>query len=190
MATANSIPSETPVAERATADLVVFVTAMPPEQFKGVLVNLENTFSPKDIIVATQSELPADTATNLRIDLMPPSNSLWMLKPADFMGAAQSGLEHEAKAILILGPGADSLGTLALRNLADAVLTASSDLAVPHYSLPPHAGLINSAILYPLTRAVFASSVRFPLAIDLGLTPRMAERLADAAQRIPDNNSG
>ena len=190
MATANPIPGETSVAEHATANLVVFVTAMPAEQFKGVLVNLENTFSAKDVIVATQNELPADAATNLRIILTPPSNSLWMLKPADFMGAAQSGREHEAKAILILGPGADSLSTLALRNLADAVLTTSIDLAVPHYSLPPHAGLINSAILYPLTRAVFASSVRFPLSIDLGFSPRTAERLANAAQRIPDNNSG
>ena len=82
------------------------------------------------------------------------------------------------------GQGADSLSSLALRSLADAVTTASIDLAVPHYSLPPHAGLINSAILYPLTRAVFASRVRFPLSIDLALSPRMAERLANAAQRI------
>jgi hypothetical protein len=106
------------------------------------------------------------------------------LKPADFVGAAQCGLDHEAKAILILGPGADSLNSLALRSLADAVLSASIDLAVPHYALPPHAGLINSAILYPLTRAVFASRVRFPLSIDLGLSPRMAERLAGVAQRM------
>jgi hypothetical protein len=187
MATTNPISDDTSVAQPATADLVVFVTAMPPEQFKGVLVNLEDTFSAKNIIVATPNELPAEAATNLRIIPAPPSNSLWMLKPADFIGAAQSGLEHEAKAILILGPGADSLNSLALRNLADVILTAPIDLAVPHYSLPPHAGLINSAILYPLTRAVFASSVRFPLPIDLGLSPRMAERLAGAAQRIPEN---
>jgi glucosylglycerate synthase len=100
----------------------------------------------------------------------------------------QCGLEHEAKAILILGPGAESLSSLALRSLADAILTSSIDLAVPHYSLPPHAGLINSAILYPLTRAVFASRIRFPLSIDLGLSPRMTERLAAAAQRIPPSN--
>jgi hypothetical protein len=108
-----------------------------------------------------------------------------MLKPADFIAAAQCAVEHESKAILILGPGADSLGSLALRSLAEAALSASIDLAVPHYSIPPHAGLINSAILYPLTRSVFASSVRFPLAIDLGFSPRMAERLAAVEQRIP-----
>jgi hypothetical protein len=190
MATANPIPDEAAVAERATADLVVFVTAMPAEQFKSVLDNLGATFSADNVIVATQNELPADAPRNLRIDLRPQSNTFWMLQPSDFTSAAQCGFEHEARAILILGPGADSLSTLALRSLADAVLTAPIDLVVPHYSLAPHAGLINSAILYPLTRAVFASSVRFPLPIDLGMTPRMAERLAAGAQRISANNQG
>ncbi len=164
--------------------------AMPAEQFKGVLDNLEATFSANNMIVATQNELPANVPANLRIDLMPQSNAFWMLQPTDFTSAAQCGLEHEAKAILILGPGADSLNTFALRSLADSALTAPIDLVVPHYSLAPHAGLINSAILYPLTRAVFASSVRFPLPIDLAMTPRMAERLAAAAQRISANNQG
>ncbi len=161
---------------------------MPAEQFKGVLVNLEATFSSENTIVATQNEVPADTPTRLRIILVPQANPLWMLRPGDFIAAMQCGAEHSAKAILILGPGADSLSSLALHSLADAVLTASIDLAVPHYSLPPHAGLINSAILYPLTRAVFASRIRFPLSIDLGLSPRMAERLAGAAQLIAAPN--
>ena len=105
-----------------------------------------------------------------------------VLKPIDFVNAAHYGREHGAKAFLILGPEADSLSPHALRSLADAVLSASIDLAVPHYSLPSHAGLINSAILYPLTRAAFASRVRFPLSIDLGMSARMAERLAGVAE--------
>jgi hypothetical protein len=75
-----------------------------------------------------------------------------------------------------------------LRDLANSVVSASVDLAIPHYDLPPHAGLINSAILYPLTRALFASRSRFPLAVDLGLSMRMAERLTVAAQRSPSAN--
>jgi len=188
MATANPIPESASIADHATADLVVFVTAMPSDQLKGVLINLEDSFSAENMIVATQNEMPAEAPANLRIITMRPSNSLWMLKAADFTGAAECGLNHRAKAILILGPGANSLSSLALRGLVDAVLTASIDLAVPHYALPPYAGLINSAILYPLTRAVFASRVRFPLSIDLGLSLRMAERLASAAQRIPAPN--
>jgi glucosylglycerate synthase len=190
MATASPIPEDTSIADGATADLAVFVTAMPAEQFKGVLANLETAFSQENIIVATQNAPPTDLPVNLRIIPTPQTNPLWMLKPADFVVAAQCGLEHTAKAILILGPGADSLSSFALRSLADAVLTASIDLAVPHYALPPHTGLINSAILYPLTRAVFASRVRFPLSIDLAVSPRMAERLAASAQRTPVSDSG
>ena len=188
MATANFIHESTLTVDNTTADLLVFVTAMSPEQFNGVVANLESAFSPANLIVATQNELPADVSSALRIVAAPQSNAAWSLKPADFVNAAQCGREHGAKAFLILGPESDSLSSLALRNLADAVLKASMDLAVPHYSLPPHAGLINSAILYPLTRAVFASRVRFPMSIDLGMSSRMAERLACIAEPISAAN--
>jgi hypothetical protein len=153
MATANSIPENAQAAENTTADLLVFVTAMAPEHFKGVLANLASAFSPGQIIVATENQLPADLPSNLRVVSTPQSNAAWSLKPVDFVNAAQCGRQHGAQAIMMLGPEADSLSPLALRSLADAVSRASIDLAVPRYSLPSHAGLINSAILYPLTRA-------------------------------------
>jgi len=183
MATANPIHDETPVADRAAADVVVYITAMPAEQFTRLIANLEAAFSADHILVATQNEMPAAAATHLRVIQKPHAGFLWTLKPSNFIDAAQCAIDHKAKAILILSQGADSLSPAVLRSLADAVLTAAIDLAVPHYSLPPHTGLINSAILYPLTRAVFASRIRFPLSIDLGLSLRMAQRLASVAQR-------
>jgi hypothetical protein len=188
MATANPLPGDTLAADNTAADLLVLVTAMAPEHFKGVLANLGSAFSPDSFVVATQNELPADIPSSLRVVATAQSNAAWSLKPIDFVNAARCGREHGAKTFLILGPEADSLSPLALRSLADAVLTASIDLAVPHYSLPSHAGLINSAILYPLTRALFASRVRFPLSIDLGMSPRMAERLAGVAEPISAAN--
>lgn len=191
MATTSPIPDDTSIAEHTTADLLLLVTSMPSEQFARVLANLEAVFAPESVIVATPNELSSDAATRLRIIPTPQlrqTSVAWTLKPVDFLNAAQYGRECEARAILLLGSGADSLDPLALRNLADAVLKTSIDLAVPSYSLPPHVGLINSAILYPLTRTVFASRARFPLSIDLGLSLRMAERLANAAQRIPVTN--
>ena len=122
MATTNPIPENTLTEVNTTADLLVFVTAMAPEQFKGVLANLESAFSPDSFVVATQNELPADVSSSLRIVATPQSNAAWSLKPVDFVNAAQCGREHEAKAFLILGPESDSLSPLALRNLADAVL--------------------------------------------------------------------
>ena len=61
MATANPIPDNTLAADNTAADLLVLVTAMAPEQFKGVLANLGSAFSPDSFIVATQNEMPADT---------------------------------------------------------------------------------------------------------------------------------
>ncbi len=190
MATANPVSDNKPATDNAVAELLVLVAAMAPEHFKGVLANLASAFSPESLIVATQNEVPADTPSSLRIVAAPQSNAAWSIKPADFVNAAQFGRRHGAQAILILGPEADSLSPLALRGLNEAVSKASIDLAVPHYSLPSHAGLINSAILYPLTRAIFASPVRFPLSIDLGMSLRMAERLSAAAEQISSANQG
>ncbi len=187
MATTSPVPDNASIAERATAELLVFVSAMPSGQFTEVVRNLETTFAPESVIVATPNELPEQTS-RLRIISAQQSGPAWALTPIDFVSAAQYAREHDARAILLLGPGAGSLNPLAVRNLANSVLNASVDLAMPYYSLPPHVGLINSAILYPLTRAVFASRARFPLAIDLGLSSRMAEQLATVAQSFATSN--
>lgn len=191
MATTSPMPDDASIAEHTTADLLLLVTSMPSERFSGVLTNVEAAFTSESVIIATPNEFSSDAAAKLRIISTPQlkqTSVAWVLGPVDFLNAAQYGREYEARAILILGPGADSLSPQALRKLADAVLRTSVDLALPRYSLPPHAGLINSAILYPLTRAVFAAAARFPLSIDLGLSLRMAELLAAAAQRIPVAN--
>jgi hypothetical protein len=186
MATANPIPDDTSTAEHAAADLLVLATAMQPETFEGLMTHLTEAFSAESVIVATQDELAAHARGPLRVVSISRSSAAWTMKPADFINAFVAGHEHEAKAVLMLGPGADSLSPQALRNLASAVLHASTDLAMPHYSIPPNTGFINSAILYPLTRTLFAARARFPLALDMCLSIRMAERMATAAQRFND----
>jgi hypothetical protein len=113
---------------------------------------------------------------------------VWPLAATDFVNVYRIAREHDARGVLILGPGADSLRATALRELANAVLESQCDLATPYYTLPPHTGLVNSAILYPLTRSLFASRVRFPLSLDVGFSLRMAERLASAGQRFVSQN--
>ncbi len=186
MATANPIPDDTSTAEHAAADLLVLATAMQPETFQGLMTHLTEAFSAESVIVATQDELAALARGPLRVVPISRSSAAWTFRPADFINAFETGHEHEAKAVLMLGPGADSLSPQALSNLASAVLHASVDLAMPHYSIPPNTGYINSAILYPLTRTLFAARARFPLALDMCLSIRMAERMATAAQRFSD----
>ena len=188
MTTENSTSAETATIDLATADLLVAGSAIPPEEFEAVLANLADAFPTENVVIAAQQQPAANGRANLRIIEAPQSSTVWMLKPADFVNAYEIAKEQQARAILVLGPGAHSLKPQALRELANAVLTGSSDLAVPRYTLPPHSGLINSAILYPLTRALFATRTRFPLTIDLGLSIRMAERLASVGKRFAAAN--
>jgi hypothetical protein len=57
------------------------------------------------------------------------------------------------------------------------LLSSGADLTLPSYSLGPHDGLVNASLLYPITRALFAANVRFPLAADAGMSRRMAARM-------------
>jgi len=190
MATANPISDNPADTERAAPGLLVLLAAMPPEQTERVLASLTSSFPAEDLMVATPDALPADSWPALRIIPVTASDASWTLTAADFLNAYRLAGENEARAVLMLGPGSSSLTPTALRDLANTVLLAPNDLAIPCYDLPPYAGLINSAILYPVTRALFASRARFPLAIDLGLSLRMAERLAAAAQRFTAVNQG
>jgi hypothetical protein len=188
MATANSISDIPTASARSGPGLLVVLSAMPPEEAERVLTNLTASFPPASLIIASSDALSTEAWPALRIVPTAAANASWTLIPTDFINAHRIALENDARAILVLGPGSASLHASALRDMAGAVLAGSTDLAMPCYDLPPNAGLINSAILYPLTRALFCSRARFPLAVDLGLSLRMAERLAATAQRFAGLN--
>jgi hypothetical protein len=188
MATVNSVSDTHSAQAPAQVALLVFVSAMAADQLESVFANLTRVFPAEDLLIATPNDISGTAFSALRVVPIQATNAVWPIAAADYVHAFQAARESEAPAILMLGPGADSLSPAALRGLANAVSGSSADLSVPHYALPPNAGLVNSAILYPLTRALFASRVRFPLSIDMGLSRRMAERLANTAQRFTNSN--
>lgn len=188
MATANSVSDAQPSATAARAALLVFVAAMAAEQMESVLANLTASFAADDLLIATPNDTSGTVFSGVRVIATQATNAVWPIAASDFVNAFNAAKENEARAVLMLGPGADSLSPTALRDLAAAVTDSPYDLAIPHYDLPPNAGLVNSAILYPLTRALFGSRVRFPLSIDLALSLRMAERLGGIAQRFVNLN--
>ncbi len=183
MAIADPIPEFSRPSARTGYALLVVVAPLPAAQLDSVLAKLATSFPPEDMLIATQNEIGADVYVPLHIISAPVTRTTWTLTAADFVNANQLAKQYEAKAILMLGPDSGSLSTAALHDLASAAQSGSVDLAVPFYDLPPHAGLVNSAILYPMTRALYATRARFPLAIDLALSVRMAEKLATAGQR-------
>jgi len=190
MATADQILDLTASSARPGVGLLVLLTAMTPEQLERVLTSLA-AFSPAEgMLVAAPEALQADSYPSLQIVAAPPADPAWTLTAADFVNAYQLAEKNKARAILILGPESGALDSAALHGFANAALATNTDLTAPYYDLPPHAGLVNSAVLYPVTRALFASRVRFPLAPEVGLSLRMAERLASAAQRFTVINQG
>ena len=194
MATVDPISDITTTSARPDNGLLVLLAAMTPEQLERVLANLTASFPAEDLLIASpdavSDALPTDSYPSLRIVAAPAANASWTLTAADFVSAYQLASKDKARAILMLSPESGSLSSSAISALANAVLTTPTDLAVASYDLPPHAGLVNSAILYQLTRALFASRVRFPLAVDLGLSLRMAERLAGTAPRFTKLDQG
>ena len=188
MATANTVSNAQTTATAVRADLLIFVAPMPPEQLESILEHLATEFQGEELLVATPNDATGTAYPQLRVVPVQATNAVWPIGAVDYVNAIHVARENEAKAILMLGPGADSLSPAALRGLVNSIAESKSDFAVPHYSLPPNAGLVNSAIIYPLTRALFASRVRFPLSIDMAFSTRMAERLGSTAQRFANQN--
>jgi hypothetical protein len=193
MATADSIPGAPTLCAPPGNGLVILLATMTPTQLESVFANLSASFPQEELLIAAPdaiaSTLATDSYPSLRIVTTSASNFTWTLTAADFLGAYQLAEKHQARAVLMLGPESGLFRSPALQELANTVL-GSTDLAVPCYDLLPRAGLVNSAILYPLTRALFACRVRYPLALDLGLSLRMAKCMADTAQRFTAINQG
>jgi hypothetical protein len=180
----------------AAATLLISLTSLPPEALEATLTTLALAFpsaqhDARNILVATPNAghpVPTNaTFGNLRLlsytPADPPIAALY-LTAADYLNTFKVAQEHQATACLMLGPEPQTLSPESIRSLAAAVLDTTTDLAVPRYQLGPHEGLVNSALLYPVTRSLYGARPRFPLAIDIGLSLRMAERLATVAQNF------
>jgi hypothetical protein len=165
----------------------ILVSLVPLQQdaFDATLSNLALAFPGETVLVATPDAVPqSSSGSPLRLipyTLTAVSATPWMLTAADYLNTYKLAQENHASTCVLLGAEAQSLHPEAIRALAKSAIQC--DLTTAHYDLGPREGLVNSAILYPVTRALFNTRPRYPLAIDLGLSLRMAERLATAAQR-------
>jgi glucosylglycerate synthase len=190
-----STPTQTDAATQpaatTTGSLLVSLPPLPDGTLDTMLLNLAAAFPNQTVLVATPTA-PLNGEAHAKPDnihLVPYASAAtsatnWVLTAADYLNNFRAVQESQATACLLLGAECQSLAPEAIRALAAAVTTASADLATAHYNLGPREGLVNSAILYPVTRALFCVRPRYPLAIDLGLSPRMAERLAAVAQKF------
>lgn len=184
-----------PAVASTTGNLLVSLPPLPNGAFDTMLANLAAAFPLQTVLVATPMSTPdgATHTTPANIHLVPytpaaTSTTNWFLTAADYLNNFKAAQESQATGCLLLGAEAQSLNPEAIRALASPILVPGTDLSVAHYDLGAREGLVNSAILYPLTRALFCVRPRYPLAIDLGLSLRMAERLAAVAQKFISTN--
>jgi hypothetical protein len=181
-------PLVAPARSSAASSLLVSLCPLPVEALQTMLENLSTAFPGESILVATPDAVPdSHNSQGLgTLHLIPyspatPVVSGWALTAADYLNTYKLMQEYKATVCLLLGTEAQSLTSDALRALAGSALVGT-DLTMARYELGPLNGLVNSAILYPVTRALFGTRARYPLSIDLALSERMAERLAIAAQ--------
>jgi hypothetical protein len=110
-----------------------------------------------------------------------PQPSPWPHTTQTFIDASRLASEHDARAAMLLRHDVGALDRRALPLLSRAVLGESADLAMPFYTLSPYEGLLNSAILHPLTRALYGSTIRYPLSGDLAVSSAFCQILANGA---------
>lgn len=91
---------------------------------------------------------------------------------------------YSATCGLLLGAEAQTLQPVAVAAMLDAVMGGSADLAIARYAVGPNEALINASMLHPVSRALFGVRAAFPLALDLAISNRMAQRMAANAQNF------
>lgn len=166
--------------------LLVCLPSMASDASASTMRAVMSAFRGRPLLVASPNVTAEEAATDHSPHLVPyPSprgDSEWVLDAADYIAAADLARDRGVEHVLLLGPDATSLHPEALLAMQGS-LQDGTDLAMPRYITATDDGLVNSALLYPLTRALFAD-VRFPLPLDLGLSLRMLQRLAGAATRV------
>lgn len=115
--------------------------------------------------------------------ILPPSDPTslpWMVTSAAQRAICSLAVEMEAKACVLLHSDLALFQAETLQALALPIMEKGCDLAVPAYPSKKFEGLLNHAILAPLTRSLFGKRVRYPLAQDISCSRQMAARFADA----------
>ena len=175
----------------APGALLLCLPSLPEVPLHAMLDTVVNAFAGTPLLIASPEYETEDTPVvegaapgSVRIFpyTTPRADLGWALAARDFITAAQIATERNASAVMLLGMDAGSLSPQALQDCANQ-LRSGADLALPRYTMHPNEGLVNASLLYPMTRALFRTSVRFPLASDAGLSTRLVQRLGALGQR-------
>jgi hypothetical protein len=187
----NTAPAQTDAAPTAGARLLICLPSISGEELAPMRARIAGTLAGHAIFIATPGASSTQSGNGVTmVDYAQPTRGEagWALTASDYLGAAQLASEYDAAATLVLGHEAASLSTDGLQALANSVLSGKVDLALPRYQTGPHDALLSSAMMYPLTNALFGAQVHLPLPLDVAFSARMAARLATVARKPSSAN--
>ncbi|MFL6427290.1 MAG: hypothetical protein ACJ71S_03525 [Acidobacteriaceae bacterium] len=109
----------------------------------------------------------------------------WLGQPVVYSALLAQAESLGAGACVILNPDLAAFTPPAIDALLGPIREDQCDLAMPLYRAGPFDGLLNQAILAPVTRALYGKRVRYPLAQDFavsaGFLPGLRQRMSTPA---------
>jgi hypothetical protein len=121
-----------------------------------------------------------------------PSATLVESISGSYRGIADVSQRLGARGCIVLASNSESLTSEWIYGLAQPVLEREIDLVAPCYTPHKFEGLLNSAILYPSTRALYGKRILNPLGPDFGFSSRLFQVLLvdpakarSAGRRLP-----
>ena len=168
----------------SASDLLVCLPPMVREAREHATTAVQTAFPDASLLIAvTESDNASGNPEHPSIVLYEEARNQmgWALHSADYLAAATVARKHNKQHVLLLGGEAPS-ATL-LHSLAYGITQGHADVVIPRLRTGATDGLVNSALLYPMTRALLGQDIRFPLPHNIGLSRRALDRLASEAQR-------
>ena len=195
---ADAAPGPTPL-RHSTAELLICLPALAAGALPSTFQSIAAAFPSESVLVACAAP-PEDTSPWPSLELIPYSSARsdvgWLLAAGDYAAASHLALEHKATAVILIGgdttalSAPNALNPSLLRSFIDCMRSKNIDLVLPRFAPGPNDALVNSALLYPLSRALFGADIHFPLPIDAAISARMAQRLVASTQRLIAGNQG
>ena len=135
---------------------------------------------------AIAAELIRTTPQVQLVAYAPAAGSLpqsWPYTADSYADVARITEDHHTGAIIRLSPDSDLLPIPCMLALAKPVLQNGAALSIANYQFSRFEGLLNSAILRPLTRALYCADICYPLAPDAAFSLPFLQQLAALVPR-------
>jgi hypothetical protein len=175
------------------AGILVCLPLMDAVTLESALAAISTAFRGEDVQVALSQHTAAQVARD-GLQIVPykedRTQSGWVLAAADYAAVAALVSDDKPQIALVLSDNLAALRPDLLQDLVECARRRNVDLVLPRFMLGPNDGLVNSALLYPLTRALFGADIRFPLPVEAALSHRMLQRLGSVSRSQVGSGQG